>query len=199
MSINSLANSAAARRLDVGPINAVPETRAEIAAAAATPPENAPPDKQQAGSTTTAMNVLFGYIPTEILTFYVAVAGTLQPAATLGAGEGAAAAGVGAASAPMQSQWIAFGCFLVVTPLAVWATYANKVKEAGKALPLTYSSCPVWEMTAALLAFLAWAFALPGSPFREFSWYSPGIASLVVVLTSMILGWGAPFFQKPLQ
>lgn len=199
MSISSLANAAAARRPDIGPVNAVPDGMAEIAAAAATPPDKAPPTKQQASSTNTTLNVLFGYIPTEIVTLYVAVTAALQPPPTApAAGAAATAAAATAAAAASQAQWIAFWCFFVAAPLAVWVVYASKLKEAGKPLPLTYGTWPLWEMSAALLAFFAWAFALPSTPFREFTWYSPALASIAVLLASTALGMVAPLFQNPL-
>jgi hypothetical protein len=190
MSISAMANAAAARRPDVGH-RAAPAGAAEIAAAAATPPEQAPPEKQEASGVNTALNVLFGYIPTEVVTLYVAVAAALQPPTP--------AAGATAAVASSQAQWIAFWCFFVATPLVVWVVFASKLKAAGKPLPSTYDTWPVWEMCAALIAFFAWAFALPNTPFREFSnWYSPALASLAVLLASSVLGLLAPLFQNPL-
>ena len=185
MSINSLANSAAARRPDVGQPDAVPTDAAEIAAAAAVSPDKAPATQQKANTVSTTFNVLFGYIPTEVVTLYVAVSAGLQPANQ-------------AEAAARQALWIAFGCFLAATPLAVWVVYATKLKGAKKPLPAAYSTWPVWEMIAAMLAFSAWAFALPNSPFREAPWYSPALASIVVLLAATALGAVAPLFQRPL-
>jgi|SRR5947209_1499419 len=200
MSINSLANAAAARRPDVRTAD-VPQGMAEIAAAAATPPDQAPLQKDTANSTNTALNVLFGYIPTEVVTLYVAVAAALQPPTPPTAGRSAAqvsTAAVNTATASLQPEWIAFWCFFVATPLVVWVVFASKLKEAGKPLPLTYDTWPVWEMMAALISFCAWAFALPSTPFRDFNWYSPALASIAVLLASTILGLLAPLFQRPL-
>jgi hypothetical protein len=102
-------------------------------------------------------------------------------------------------AAAQSAQWIAFWCFFVATPLVVWVVFASKLKDAGKPMPSSYGTWPVWEMTAALLAFCAWAFALPNTPFREFAaWYSPALASLAVLLASTVLGLLAPLFQSPL-
>lgn len=180
MSIVSLANAAAARRPDIGPVNAVPDNMSEIAFAAGTPPEDAPPDKKEASAVNTALNVLFGYIPTEVVTLYVAVAAALQPATS---------------PTPL---WIAFWCFLLATPLAVWVVYATKLKALKKPLPLAYRAWPVWEMSAGLVAYCAWAFALPNTPFLQFEWYSPALASIGVIFSSTILGLLAPLFQNPL-
>lgn len=197
MSINALANAAAARRSDVGQLDAVPSGMAEIAAAAATPPEKAPSQKQDASGANTALHVLFGYIPTEVVTLYVAVQAALQPPTATGGTIAADATAVAAAT--QSAQWIAFWCFFVATPLVVWVVFASKLRDAGKPLPSSYATWPVWEMTAALLAFCAWAFALPNTPFREFAaWYSPALASLAVLLASTALGLLAPLFQRPL-
>jgi hypothetical protein len=79
-----------------------------------------------------------------------------------------------------------------------WIVYATKLKAAGKALPIAFSSWPIWEMFAATVAYLAWTFALPGTPFREFSWYSAGLAGVTVLAASTVLGLLAPLFQKKL-
>jgi hypothetical protein len=178
MSINMLANAAAARRADIGP-NTTPSNISEIAAAAITPPENAPTQQQTASGTTTALNVLFGYIPTEVVTLYVAVSAALQPDKTTGNA---------AISPSLTSLWVAFWCFFVAAPLAVWVIYASKIRSVGKSLPINYGSWPLWEMTAALVAFFAWGFVLPNSPFsyRYPEWYSPALASIAVLLASSL-------------
>jgi hypothetical protein len=140
--------------------------------------------------------VLFGYIPTEVVTLYVAVAAALQPPSP--ADGVAAAVAASAVAASQRSLWIAFWCFFVATPLVVWVVYASKLTAAKKPLPSTYDAWPVWEMLAALIAFCAWAFALPNTPFREFPWYSPALASIAVLLGSTVLGLLAPLFQRPL-
>lgn len=196
MSISALANAAAARRPDIGRA-AAPGGLSEIAAASATSPDRATSTTEEASGVSTALNVLFGYIPTEVVTLYVAVAAGLQPPSTAAA-PGAATVIVQPASS-ISAQWIAFWCFFVATPLVVWVVYATKLKAAGKPLPSTYDTWPLWEMIAALIAFCAWAFAMPNTPFREFAtWYSPALASLAVMLASTVLGLLAPLFQSPL-
>lgn len=185
MSINSMANAAAARRPDIAPGNIVPRGFDEIALASTTTPTNAmapPPSQTKAGSIDTAYNVLFGYIPTEVLTLYVAVLASVQQPNKV-----------------TQSEWITFWCFLITTPIVVWLVYGAKVMAAKKSIPLKYSKWPVWEMFAATVAYCAWAFALPNSPFAEFtSWYSPGLSGVVVLVASTVLGLLAPFFQRSL-
>ena len=114
MSINALANAAASRRPDMVPLGVVPNSLEEIAKAAATTPISAAPSLESgqppvitAGQGTaqmdTALHVLFGYIPTEVLTLYVAVLASInQP------------------DQVTYAEWITFWLFLVATHVVVW-------------------------------------------------------------------------------
>lgn len=178
MSINSMTNAALARRPDYPPIGTPPRTAAERAQAASTDPT---PENR----VSTSLKTLTTYIPTEILTLYVAVIGVLPPMTT--------------PNASYTSRWIAFGLFLLLTPVAIWITFASKLRSDGKALPKDPVTWPKWEMSAGTLAYLAWAFGLPGAPFAQFtSWYSPAVAGIVVLAMSTILGMIAGLFQRPL-
>jgi len=210
MSINSIANAAAARRTDVRDPTTPPRDLAEIAAAAGTAPSLAPPNNNRAGPVSTALNVLVGYIPTEIVTLYITVTGALQQPTSSGTGAATPSAGAAAtavdtvkvASSWLSPPWIAFLCFLVTTPLAVWIVYAAKIKNAdpAKHLPVTFQELPLWEMAAATIAFVAWGFALPNTPFRDFAWYSPALAGIALPITSSVLGIVAPLAaRKPLS
>jgi hypothetical protein len=186
MSINSMANAAAARRHDTAPVNRVPAGLKEIARASMSapatrdPPAGPPPN----GTVDTAFNVLFGYIPTEIITLYVAVLGT-----------------VGKEGGVTTGEWASFISFLVSTPIVVWLVYAAKLKSISLPLPAEPKSWPIWEMFAGTVAYIAWAGALPQSPFERYaeSWYSPAVAGVLVLITSALLGFLAPFFQRELD
>ena len=189
MSINSLANAAAARRPDTPPFDDFPRTLEQIARAATTPPVMvqlpAAPGKTAgaaASSTDTAFHVLFGYIPTEVLTLYVAVLAAVRqrPEVT-------------------RADWLAFWIFLFATPVIVWLVYGAKLKALQKPLPLHFGAWPVWEMFAATAAYAAWGFALPQSPFSAYAWYSSALSGLAVLVVSTLLGLLAPFLQRPLS
>ena len=185
MSINAMANAAAARHQDTVPVGATPKNLDEIARAAALPPTTdaslAGAAARPQGNIETALNVLFGYIPTEIITLYVAVLGA-----------------VGTEGAVTQSEWNAFWIFILASPVVVWLVYGAKLKNADLPLPLNFGAWPVWEMSAATLSFAAWAFALPQSPFAQFRWYSSALSGVVVLIASAVLGLLAPFFQRQL-
>jgi hypothetical protein len=183
-----------ARRPEVFPIGAVPAGLDEIAMAAGTPQGRsapaagvAPPAEKQASPTDTASNVLFGYIPTEILTLYVAVLAAIQPAET---------------NPNVQLvRWVTFSSFFVATPIVAWLVFAAKVKATKQPLPLAPRTWPMWEISAAVIAYCAWALALPNSPFAYFksSWYSSAVSGVIVLVASTVLGLLAPFFQRPLK
>lgn len=185
MSINSVANTAVARRSDMEPIGTVPKGQGQIAkAAGAAGPVAA--GKQAPSATadqvSTALNVVFGYIPIEIVTLYVAVLAALkQPALSAGV------------------NWAVFFAFLVATPTIAWLAYAAKVKAAGKPLPVSLRVWPVWEMFAATIAYVGWTFALPDAPFAALSWYSAGLAAVAILVTSTVLGLLAPLFQTEIK
>lgn len=197
MSINSLTNAATARRPDFAPLGRMPDSLSEIASAAAGMPlpkaalgALATDGLPVANGVNTAMQVLFGYIPTEVLTLYVAVVAAIHPT-TAGA--------IPDATQVTREDWGVFWGFFIATPVVFWIIYATKLKGAQKPLPLAFSTWPVWEMFAATFAYVAWAFALPGTPFREFTaWYSTALAGVVVLAASTVLGLLAPLFQNEL-
>jgi hypothetical protein len=196
MSINSLTNAATARRPDFAPLNRVPNGLSEIATAAAGMPsakiDGAKPNDgtTSANGVNTAMQVLFGYIPTEVLTLYVAIVAAIHPIASGTGNDGA--------KTITSGDWINFISFLVATPIIFWVVYAAKLKSAQKPIPLGFSTWPLWEMTAATVAYAAWAFALPKTPFLDFGWYTPALGSVAVLVASTVLGLLAPLFQNSL-
>ena len=198
MSVNALTNAAVARRPDFQPEGVVPKSLAEIAGAAvATPlpvlavapvPQPAPSSVASVSSgPNTALQTLTTYIPTEVLTLYVSAVAGLGPL-TIKVGSRDLEVG----------RWLPFWCFLAATPLIVWVAFASKIKAAGKPLPFHISKWPVWEMTAATVAYVAWTFALPATPFAQESWYSSGLASFLILVVSAGLGTIAPLMQRQL-
>lgn len=126
----------------------------------------------------TALEAIVAYIPTEIVTTYVAVLAAINDGGRSQSG-----------------QWVAFWAFAVVTPVTVWIVFATKIRAAGEPLPLTPTAWPMWELAAASIAFVAWAYALPESPFSSFTWYRPALATVVILVVTFALGLVAPLFQ----
>lgn len=128
-----------------------------------------------------ALGTITTYIPTEMLTLYVAVVAALGSDATV------------------TTRWIAFAVFLPLTPLTVWLLFATQVKSSGKRIPVAVMRWPIWEMVAGTIAFLAWAIALPQTPFAEITWYSSAIGGVVVLVVTSLFTLIAPLFQNPLS
>ncbi|WP_152683591.1 hypothetical protein [Delftia tsuruhatensis] len=172
MSINSITNSAATRRSDMIAVGMVQTSLRDISCAFQTrvtdmvPPaahEKVPATrkidtvaKSPISGVDTALHVIFGFIRTEILTLYVAVLSALQTLDQVS-----------------PADWYKFYLFLALTPAVGWLIFAPKLKAARKVLSIAVGSCPIWEMSAACIAFAIWAFALPHSPFSTFPLYSP--------------------------
>jgi len=137
------------------------------------------PDVQSA--VTSALKVIATYIPTEVLTLYVAVLAAIR-----------------SSEQNNKDLKLAFYSFLVITPLVMWLVYAAKCKAAGKKLPLAPRSWPLFEMFAATVAYAAWALTLAQNPFVISSWYSPALAAVLVLIVSTFVGLLAPLFQRPI-
>jgi hypothetical protein len=115
---------------------------------------------------------------------YVAVLAALQPPTK---------------EAVASPSWAIFWWFLIVTPLVIWLVYITKAKSTGKPIPWAPLKWPLWEMAAGTIAYVAWAFSLPTTPFASLAWYSTGLAGVVVLITSTVLGLLAPLFARPLN
>jgi hypothetical protein len=168
MSLAAMTEVALQRRPDFGTPDRYPRTLAEHAAAAAGKTE-------PASTIDTVLRTISTYIPSEILTVYVSALAALATADT--------------ASELPHDRWVTFWGFLVATPIVVWLVYAGRLRSASKPLPLRPTTWPVWEMVAATIAYAAWAYGLPGSAFG-----TPKLASIVVLITSTVLGLLAPVF-----
>ncbi len=184
MSISSMTNVAMARRVDVETDEVVPVTTTGIVGATSGTPESR---TGVAG----AMQIIMTYVPTEILALYTSISTAIQSVGTSSNNN---------LEQSFMSAWIAFWACFAMTPISVWLLYASKVKQAGKRLPIGFRTWPKWEMFAATLAFVAWAFAMPGSPFRSFEgFYSPGVAAIVLPCTAMLIGLAAPIMHQELK
>jgi hypothetical protein len=177
VSISSMMDVAYRRRVDVQLGDRSLQTLDEAARAAGERPETQNP-------VTAALENIMTYIPGEILVTYVAVVAVIHPTAG------------GEAPESVVADWVAFLAFFILTPAVAWLIYAVKCLNAGKPLPTPMIQWPVWEMSAATIAYVVWAVTLPENPFSEFSWYSSGLAAIVLLIVSMLLGLMAPLFTR---
>jgi hypothetical protein len=181
MSIQSLSTLAIARRDDMP--SKAPGTAREVAQTLSAT------DANTDTTITAALRTVTAYIPTEVLTVYLAVVGALATTGTAGT----------TLLDPNMTRWVLFWLFVVLTPATVWLTYAAKVQAAGKPLPIL-RHWPVWEISAATIAFVIWAFTLPGTPFSSLGWYTPSLGSVAILVGSLLMGLVGPLFtQRPIK
>ena len=175
MSATSMANVAiyrgtAAAQSGTGPGGVTAIARAAEGAGA--PGAAAPPDN----AFTAAMKAVTTYIPTEVLTLYIAGAAIYLN--TDGTEQGV----------DYDRAWLIFFGALIATPLVNALVFAAKLRSAGVAMPRDVRQWPVWESIAATIAFVAVAATLPDTPFEDRSWYDRAFAGFLLGVVSLFLG-----------
>ncbi|MGH2870250.1 MAG: hypothetical protein ACRDNK_22105 [Solirubrobacteraceae bacterium] len=126
-----------------------------------------------ASAATDAAAQLIRYIPSELVAAYATVVGVLPLT-----GNSAVC------HSDFGPRWIAFGVFVVLTPITLQVLYVVKRRKAASVGP----RIPWFDHTAAAVAFLAWALVLPLSPVDTWCDWQPkyGVAIAAVVL--LLLG-----------
>lgn len=150
---------------------------------AGAPPETAPPDVPSARAgedrITNALTALIGYIPTEVITLYVAALSAEQALRD--------------ATGFVDAVWILW-FFVALTPALLLLIFVSKLAAAGAPLPGP-RSWPWWKMIAATIAFMVWALAVPGNPYLRGT--ASAVAGLGAMLTSTLLHLVTPIFERP--
>ena len=133
--------------------------------------------------TTKVLADLSRYVPTKVLSVYVALLG---------------AYGITERIADDRSLtlglWSAILFGLLVTPGVVWVDWLIKQRRLPQA---ERSGLPLYNPIAAGVAFLAWSFALPASPFSDWSAYSAAWAGFAALVVSYGLGKADLLFGSP--
>jgi hypothetical protein len=135
----------------------------------------------QDNTVTTAINSLVKYIPTEVVTLYVAAL---------------SATPVVRSAIPAFDTRVTYWGFAVITPLLLLLVYASKRSTSGlPALPVL-KEWPWWKMFAATAAFLVWALAVPSSPYISGE-TSVLVAGFGAIIISTFLSLLEPIFERP--
>ncbi len=148
--------------------------------AGATPPTVAPPvtvNVQGNQQVTSALTKIARFIPTETVTIYL---GAVSAAAAI-TEEGSAPSRL--MTILLNKVTVYWVTALLITPaifLLIWAIERTKIKK-----PL-WSEFPYWKLSAAVLAFLIWALAVPGNPYATTNVAKVAIA-FAAILVSIIL------------
>jgi hypothetical protein len=129
---------------------------------------------------TGSLNLLVKYIPTEVITLYVA---TLSAAPALQE-----------IFPSIRTNDIYWG-FAIITPLLLFLVYVNKRATSGLTPVPPAREWPWWKLIAATLAFMVWALAVPGNPYVSGE-TAAVLAGLGAVFISMLLNLLEPIFER---
>ncbi|HSM54555.1 MAG TPA: hypothetical protein VK879_00235 [Candidatus Sulfomarinibacteraceae bacterium] len=131
---------------------------------------------------TGSLNLLVKYIPTEVITLYVA---TLSAAPAL------------QEVFPRIRTGDIYWGFTIITPLLLLLIYINKRATSGLTPVPPARQWPWWKLFAATVAFMVWALAVPGNPYVSGS-TAAVLAGLGAVFISMLLNLLEPIFEHSL-
>lgn len=147
---------------------AVAPAGAGAAAAAAAPPADAP-----VGVPTNVVNQLVAFIPTEVITIWVALLAVLN--------DPKPPPGKDICQADWSTHWI---LAIVVALLGSLLTLGLAYRKFADTPDVAFK-WPIFQMIAAPVAFMAWAIALPESPLQSACWYTPAAGSFVVMFATV--------------
>jgi hypothetical protein len=128
-----------------------------------------------------ALSALIEYLPSETITLYLAVASALTT---------------------LQRFFVdltavhVYWTFAGLTPLLYLVIYASQRQAAGESRFPRVRAWPWWPMTAATVAFLAWALSGPNRPYFTGEG-GDAVVGLAAIVVSALLGVLARFFVKP--
>ncbi len=165
MSLNSLTNEELVRR--EAPEEGVREFGAPAPTAESNPVSN-------------ALSALSKYIPTEVITLYVALVGVT---AALPEGQ------------TFITQRTLYWVFGAATPLLLLLLFWSKLATDGKEIPFAPLRWPWWKMIASFAAFMIWALAVPGSPYVTAE-SGAVLAGFGAVVVSFFLSVLEPIIQR---
>jgi hypothetical protein len=112
---------------------------------------------------------LIAYIPADIVAGYVAVFALVD-----------------GSDPDFSQEWITFAVFLALTPIVLVAVFLRETRRKGQR-GLGLRDWPWLDIAIAMIAFVAWAFALPDTPFRDLADITGFWQMLVLVATTLVL------------
>jgi len=119
------------------------------------------------------------YIPTEAVGVYIAALPFLLGSAPLG-------------DDTYTDRWILAGVVAVLAILFGVGVFRAQVQRRGERF-----RWPPKRTAIILFAFTAWVILIPGSPFAEFSWYTPARGAVIGLVASAILAVYTLWFGGP--
>lgn len=133
-------------------------------------------DRDAGKETKARVDTLVSFLPTEIVSAYLLIGGAIVSAITPG-------------NAREGLRWSMFWLFFALTEVAVFTGWRAKTTNAGTSRKRKF---PAVEMLGASVAFVAWATAVPGSPFRAWKEFEDVYFVIVPIIAIVMLGFLVP-------
>ena len=181
MSLNKLAQMAAENQVDADTARNRQYSDQQLNQAANRSPSVATVTENQTSSTINkAADALIKYIPTEIITLYVAATSAGPGLKVLFGGHG--------------NRQILYWGFVCLTPIALLLLYWGSLQAERKPFP-SISNLPWWKLIASTIAFGVWGLSVPRNPFV--SEPIAGVAAgFLAGFVSVFLNILAPIFER---
>jgi hypothetical protein len=131
-------------------------------------------DPLQKTPASNALDSLVKYIPTEVITLYVAAAAALSSLT---------------ATFPVITPWRLYWGFVALTPVLFLLIYIGK-RRAQKLPPLPrgFATWPWWKLIASTFAFMTWALAIPPLLTTEADKVLAGFGALLISTMLSVVG-----------
>lgn len=81
------------------------------------------------------------------------------------------------------ARWILTAAVAALAVFYAVGVYRKEILKRGQSF-----HWPPLRTATVLIAFVAWVMVIPGSPFQEFSWYSPSLGGAVGIFAVGVLG-----------
>ena len=128
-----------------------------------------------------AFEALARYVPTEIVTLYIAAASAMEALKQ---------------ALPAVNETNTYWFFVMITPIVFLIVFAGKRVANDQSAWPGIRGVPYWKLFAATIAFAVWALAVPTTPY--FQGVAGGaIAAFFATFVSVLLSLLTPLFEKP--
>lgn len=128
----------------------------------------------EGGAASAALERLAAFVPTEVLTLYVAVLAAADTSADL-------------------LRWVITGVCMLLAPLAVLIAHRERSNATNEALrkmnrPPLNPATPKWPMAASFVSFALWVLVLPGTVAASLDFYNSRLALVVLLFGEFGIG-----------
>lgn len=137
------------------------------------------PASRSKGAIENALTALVKFIPTEVVTLYVAAV-SVGPAFK--------------SVIPVYTPTLTYWAFVALTPLIFYLLYLNKLASMDQPVP-PVSQWPRWKPVASTIAFGVWALAIPSNPYIQGE-AGAAVMGFTVLFVTTILSLVTPIIER---